>query len=37
MHEYTFNELLNSYFLSYVIKMDDYYQKEGIYTNYWES
>ncbi len=35
MHEYTFDELLDSYFLSYVIKMDDYYEEEGNYTNYW--
>ena len=35
MHEYTFDELFSSYFLSYVIKMDDYYKEEGTYTNYW--
>ena len=36
MKPYTYDEILNTAWLSYVIRMDDYYQEEGIYTNYWE-
>lgn len=36
MHPYTYQELVNTYMLDYVIKMDDYYQEEGNYTAYWE-
>ena len=36
MKPYTYDEILNTAWLSYVIRMDDYYQEEGNYTNYWE-
>jgi len=36
MHEYTYDELMQMPFLTYVISMDTYYQEEGIYTDYWE-
>ena len=36
MKPYTYSELLDTAWLSYVIRMDDYYGEEGIYTDYWE-
>ena len=40
MHAYTYDELLESPYLTYTINMDDYYQEngegEGNYTAYWE-
>ena len=36
MKPYTYSELLNTAWLSYVIRMDDYYKEEGNYTTYWE-
>ena len=36
MKPYTYSELLSTAWLSYVIRMDDYYGEEGVYTDYWE-
>ena len=36
MNTYSYEKLLNTSFLTYVINMDNVYQKEGVYTNYWE-
>lgn len=36
MKPYTYDELLDTAWLSYVIRMDNYYGDEGNYTNYWE-
>lgn len=36
MHDYTYDELLRMPFLTYVINMDEYYQEEGNYTDFWE-
>lgn len=36
MSKWTYQELVNTNELDYVILMDDYYKKEGNYTNMWE-
>jgi len=36
MHPYTFDELLETPYLDYIINMDEYYKNEGNYTDYWE-
>ena len=35
MHDYTFKEVLDCPYLTYYINMDEYYQNEGVYSNYW--
>ena len=36
MYPYTFQELLRSPYLTYIIDMDDYYENAGNYTAFWE-
>ena len=36
MHEYTYQELVDTPYLTYAIRMDDYYGSDGNYTAYWE-
>ncbi len=36
MHPYTYQELIRTDYLTYVIKMDHYYKEDGNYKEYWE-
>ena len=36
MYPYTYDELLATDKLTYVINMDEYYKEDGDYTLYWE-
>lgn len=36
MHPYTYQELVRTDYLTYVIKMDHYYKEDGNYSLYWE-